>query len=141
MSALLRGLGIVHEQEERRAHELARGRAQAIRSALAELDRIKSASPIAAEMLEPLRQDYQARLEQEYEEIRRIHLNREEIWREELEDLRHHLILTEKRRLAEAYREGQMGLDVYHQLQADADARLLELESQENPPPIPHRDL
>jgi CPA1 family monovalent cation:H+ antiporter len=140
MSPLLRVLGIVHEQEERQAHELARGQARAVRAALAELDRLKSASPIAAEMLEPLRRDYQARLEQVYEEIRRIHLQRGEIWREEMEHLRHHLILTEKQQLDEAFREGQIGLEAYEQLQADADARLLELDSQEVPPPTPQRE-
>ncbi|MCL5279889.1 MAG: cation:proton antiporter [Planctomycetes bacterium] len=137
MSPLLRLLGIVHEPQERRAHELARGRARAIRAALAELDRIQGASPIANEMLASLHQDYQARLDQTYEEIRRIHLKREEIRREELQRVHHHLILVEKHQLVEALREGDISRDVYEDLLADADARLLELDSQETVPPRP----
>ncbi len=134
MSPLLRLLGLVHEPQERRAHELARGRARAIRAALAELDRIKETSPMADEMLAPLHRDYQARLDQTYEEIRRIHLKREEILREELERVRHHLILIEKHQLVEALREGQISRDVYEELLADADARLLEPDSPQTPP-------
>lgn len=106
---------------------------------LAELDKTKNTSPIMAEMLEPVRKEYQARLERAYEEIRRIHLDREEIRREELQSLRQHLILTEKQQLADAFREGQISRDAYEELLAETDARLMELESQETPPPPPYR--
>jgi CPA1 family monovalent cation:H+ antiporter len=143
MPPLLRGLGIVRQPEERWAHELARGRARAFLAVLAELDRMQGAGPVMAEMLEPLRRDYQTRLDQAHEEIRQIHLRREEIRREEFQRLQHHLILTEKHQLLETFREGLIGLDAYRELQADADARLLELDSQESqsPPPPPERDL
>lgn len=140
MPPLLRALGIIRAQEERHAHELARGRAQAIRAALAELDRMRSASSVLAEMLEPLRREYQARLEQAYGEIRRIHLRQEEIRQEEFRRLQHHLILVEKHQLVEAFREGMIGREAYRQLQADADARLLDLEAQSDQPPPAARD-
>jgi CPA1 family monovalent cation:H+ antiporter len=140
MPGLLRVLGIARTQEERRAHELARGRARAVRSALAELNRIKDTSPIAAQMLDPLRRDYEHRLAQAYEEIRQIHLRRDEIRHEELQRLRHHLIFTERQELVEMFREGLISREVYEELLADTDTRLLELEAQEVPPDAEERD-
>jgi CPA1 family monovalent cation:H+ antiporter len=134
MPLVLRVLGIVHEQEERRAHERALGRARAIRAVLAELDRIQPTSPILAEMVPSLRREYQERLDDAQEEIRRIHVSRAEIRREEEQRLRRHLILAEKQQLVEAFREGRIGREVYDELMADADARLLDLEKQEASP-------
>jgi CPA1 family monovalent cation:H+ antiporter len=140
MPWLLRVLGIAHPQEERQAHELARGRARAVRAALAELDRIRDTSPIAAQMLDPLRRDYEDRLERAHDEIRQIHVRREEIRREEVRRLRRHLIFTERQEMVEMFREGLVGREVYEELLADTDARLLELEAQEVPSDTEERD-
>lgn len=133
VSRLLRSLGIVHEQEERRMHDVARGQVRAIHAALAELGRIQRTGSVDTEMLGRLRQEYQTRLGAANEEIRRTHHRRGEIRQEEWRWLRHRLILAEKQELLDAFREGLLGRDVHEQLQADADARLLELESAEAP--------
>jgi CPA1 family monovalent cation:H+ antiporter len=133
MAPLLRILGLVEAREERRTHELARGQARAARAALAELDRVEKTTLFATGMLTPVRREYEARLEKAYEEIRRVHVKREEIQREELRQVRTRLILLEKEQLIHALREGLVGRDVYEELLADADARLLEIESGEAP--------
>jgi CPA1 family monovalent cation:H+ antiporter len=134
MSPLLRYLGIVREQQERRAHDLARGQIRAVTAALAELDRVENRGFVDTEMLACLRQEYRARLGRADEEIRRIHRNRQEIRQEERQRLRRRLILTEKHQLIEAFREGLIDRDIHDELQADADARLLALDSGASPP-------
>jgi CPA1 family monovalent cation:H+ antiporter len=131
MSPLLRVLGLVHEPAERRAHELARGKTRAASTALAELDRLERAGFVGREMLTQMRQEYQARLQKAQDEIRRVHREREEIRREELQWLRHRLILREKHQWIDDFREGLISREAYDELQADADARLLELESED----------
>jgi CPA1 family monovalent cation:H+ antiporter len=131
MSRLLRFLGIVRERKEQRLHDLARGQVRAAGAALAELDRLEQAGFANPEMLAQMRQEYGARFQGAQDEIRRVHQERQDIRREELQWMRRRLILREKHQLIEDLREGLISREIYDKLQADADARLLELESEE----------
>jgi CPA1 family monovalent cation:H+ antiporter len=131
MSRLLRFLGIVREQKEQRLHDLARGQVRVAGAALAELDRLDVAGFVDREMLAQMRREYQARLQDAQDEVHRVHREQERIRRKELQWMRHRLILQEKHQLIEDLREGLISREIYDELQADADARLLELESEE----------
>jgi CPA1 family monovalent cation:H+ antiporter len=131
MSRLLRFLGIVRERKEQRLHDLARGQVRAAGAALAELDRLEQAGFANPEMLAQMRQEYRARFQEAQDEIRRVHQERQDIRREEQQWMRRRLILREKHQLIEDLREGLISREIYDKLQADADARLLELGSEE----------
>jgi CPA1 family monovalent cation:H+ antiporter len=135
MSPLLRLLGIVRGRERRLAYELARGRVRMARSALAELDRVARTGAADADILDSIHAEYDAQLHAASEEIHGVHLKRDEILREEQRAIRRQLILVEKRELIEALHAGLITSDVYAQLLADADARLLAADSEPPPPP------
>ncbi len=132
MSPLLHHLGIVQRSEERDAYELARGKLQATRAALAELNEMEHVRFENREVLSQLRSEYEEIARSTRDRIEALHLERELIETEELKWARRHLLLTEKRRVIEAFHQGLLGQEIYERLLADIDARLLHLESGED---------
>lgn len=131
MSSLLKGLRIVTRAQKRSEYELARGQYRTAKAALSVLDEIGEAGLGATEMVDVVRQEYETRLHEADDEIHHVHLKREEIRQDELQWIRRRLVLVEKEELIEAFREGVVGRDVYEELLADCDARLLELDRNE----------
>lgn len=133
ISPLLRWLGIVSGREDRRDYELARGQMQAARAALAELDRMSRMHFANTELPAVLRQEYEKAIEESASRLRDLPLKRQDIQFEELLWVRRRLLLAEKDEVINAFQHGILSQEVYNQLLADIDARLLRIESGENP--------
>ena len=133
MSPLLRLLGIVERSEERDAYELARGRLQATNAALVEINQMEHVHFENRAVLADLREEYERTARDTREKIEQMHVERELIEAEELTWARRHLLLTEKNRVINAFHQGLLGQDIYERLLADIDARLLQLESGDDP--------
>ncbi len=131
MSSLLRRLGIVERSEERDAYEMARGKLQAANAALSELNEMEHVHFENRKVLSRLRDEYEEVARDTREKIEDLHVDRELVETEELEWARRHLLLTEKKRVIDAFHQGLLGQDIYEKLLADIDARLLQLESGE----------
>ncbi len=129
MTVLLRRLGLARTAEDRLKYELARSRLQSATAALRELDHMAQEHFANDEVLQELRKDYQEVVGGSREELRSLHLERQDLRKEELTRARRHLLLVEKNHLLEAQREGLLGREAFEKLLGDADARLLRLES------------
>jgi Na+:H+ antiporter len=128
MAPLLRMLGIVH-RDERAGYDLLRGELQSAAAALAEIDQLERLRSLPPGSLEPLRQDYQKRIDQVREAIGKLTIAEEQLHAQDLYQARLHLLMVEKNRVAETYRRGLLSQTVHERLLADIDARILELES------------
>ncbi len=135
MSSLMRKLGVVSSRAERLAYELRRGALQAADGALDEIERMAARHLAAPETLDALREQYAARVEQAEAELGGPEGNREALAREELYRVQRHLLLVERARITEAYRQGTLGNRSRERLLADIDARLLKLETDGVPEP------
>ena len=105
---------------------------QATSAALAELNEMEHVRFENREVLSQLRSEYEEIARSIRDRIEALHLERELIETEELKWARRHLLLTEKRRVIEAFHQGLLGQEIYERLLADIDARLLRLESGED---------
>jgi Na+:H+ antiporter len=131
ISPLSRKLGIVSRREDRRDYELARGRMQAARAALAELDRMSRMHFADADLPATLRQEYETTIAKSADRLRELPLKRQDIHDEELLWVRRRLLLAEKDEVINAFQHGILNQETYNQLLADIDARLLRIESGE----------
>ena len=136
ISPLLRWLGIVLPQRDRKDYELARGRMQAARAALSELKRMSQVQFADASLLSSLRQQYDQVIEQATTQLRETPLKREDIQSEQLLWVWRRVLLAEKDEIIRAFQQGILNHETYNQLLADIDARLLQVESGE-PPDLP----
>jgi CPA1 family monovalent cation:H+ antiporter len=133
ISPLLRWLGIVVPQSDRKEYELARGRMQVARAALAELDRMSQVHFADTGLLSSLRRQYDQAIERETARLRESPLKREDIQSEQLLWAWRRVLLAEKDETIRAYQQGLLNHEIYNQLLADIDARLLQVESGEEP--------
>ena len=133
ISPLLRWLGIVVPQRDRKEYDLARGRMQAARAALSELDRMSQVHFADPDLLSSLRQQYDKAIEQAAARLRESGLKREDIQSEQLLWVWRRVLLAEKEETIGAYQRGILSHEIYNQLLADLDARLLQVESGEEP--------
>jgi len=139
ISPLLRWLGILSRRGDRRDYELARGRMQAARAALGELDRMARMNFANGALLEILRREYEHVSEQAAETLRDLPLKREDLRDEEMLWVRRRLLLAEKDEIINAFQHAILSEATYKQLLADTDGRLLQLESGEKLAPTkPH---
>ena len=144
MSPLLRWLGIVRGHQERAAYELTRGKLQAARAALAEIDQMSHVHFTNPEVLASLRRDYEQNIERDSAALDELNLGREQLQAEELQWARRHLQVVEKTAVISAFHRGLLSQAVQEKLLADIDAQLLRLESAEadgstEPTPSPDR--
>ncbi len=131
MAPLLRRLGLVHRREEWEAHETARGQLQAANAGMAEIERMARQRLAHPEVLDRLREEYQAQLNAASQRLDELHVERRGLREEELRRARRHLLLVEKTRIIEAFRRGALGREAQDRVLADIDARLFEVESGE----------
>jgi CPA1 family monovalent cation:H+ antiporter len=129
---LLRWLGIVKGRAHREAYEFARGKLQAASAALEELDRMSYIHFSRDDMRAQLKDEYEKRIEVEQSRIGSLELDRAAIAAQESQWARRHLLLTEKSHVIDSFRQGVLSQEIYEQLLADIDARLLRLESGED---------
>lgn len=135
ISPLLRLLGIVTLRGERREYELARGQMQAARAALAELERLSPMHFADPELLDSLRKEYEEAIRRAGQRLRELPLKLENVRDEEMLWTRRRLLLAEKDEIINAFRRGILDQDTCSQLLADADNRLLRIESGGNSAP------
>ena len=131
MSPLLRWLGIVHGQQERAAYELTRGKLQAARAALEEIDKLSHFRFANPEVLADLRREYEQQIERDRAALDELHIERAQLHAEELQRTRRHLRSVEKGAVMDAFRSGLLSQAVQEKLLADLDAQVLRLESEE----------
>jgi len=129
MSPLLRRLGIVHEEADRSAYELRRGRLHAADAALTEIERMTTRGLAEADVLDGLRDEYRRAVEEAKEEMGKLSVDRRALRAEESYRIRRQLLMVEKRSVIDAYHEGRIDRSSRDRLLADIDARLLELET------------
>jgi CPA1 family monovalent cation:H+ antiporter len=137
MSALMRRFGVVAAPTDRTVYELRRGALEAADRALKEIDDMASRHLAAPATLESLREEYSRRLEQTVEAPQSVPVDREALRREESYRVRRHLLLVERERIMEAFREGWLADRSRERLLADIDARLLTLETEGRAPSAP----
>ncbi len=135
MSPILRLLGISREQEHRHAYESARGRLEAARAGLAELDRMSPLRFRDSAAVAGLRKDCEDRIHNSEQDLLRLRLEHPHFQKEEASLATRQVLLAEKRRVIEAFHQGLFDREVYERLLADIDARLLELETGTAGPP------
>jgi CPA1 family monovalent cation:H+ antiporter len=131
MSHLLRWLGIVRGHQERAKYELMRGKLQAARAALEEIDRMEHAHFTHPDVLANLRRQYEQKIEEDRAALDELHLESRQLHEEEVQWARRHLLLVEKRVVTDAFHRGVLNQSVQEKLLADIDAQLLHLESGE----------
>jgi Na+:H+ antiporter len=129
MSPLLRRLGVVSTREARASYEFTRGMLQAANAALVELEQMARSHFTDADVVNTLRQEYQAKIDVAEGKLRDLHLEQEELQGEELHWTRRHLLLVERNEVLAAFHQGVLSQETYERLLADIDARLLRLES------------
>jgi len=134
MSGLLRALGLVGEPAERTEYELRKGRLQATAAALSELDRMGWMYVAAPEILAEVRAEYDQTVKLAEQELQKLTVDEKDLREHEAQRIRRHLLLTERERVMHAFNAGTIGRKSQDRLLADIDARLLNLESGQEPP-------
>ncbi len=129
VSPLLRWLGIVRGRQERAAYELTRGNLQALYAPLAELDRMSQVHFTNEEVMANLRHGYEQKIELNKAALDELHLEKEHLHTEELQWAHRHLLLVEKDKVMEPFRNGILSQPVYEKLLVDIDSPLFPLES------------
>ena len=131
MSPLLGWLGIVRGHKEHTAYELTRGKLQAANAALLEIDQMSHLYNTNPEVLDRLRSEYEQEVERDSATLDDLHLDRQQLFSEELQRARRHLQSVEKGAVIRAFQLGLFSQAVQDKLLADIDAKLLRLESPE----------
>ncbi|MEZ4457341.1 MAG: Na+/H+ antiporter [Gemmatimonadales bacterium] len=126
--AVMRRLGIAAGRRDA-DYDLARGRLEAATAALEALDRLATAHFADEAVCRQLQAGYERRIAEERERIRELDRDRGGVIEGERRWARRHLLLAEKNRVIDAYREGVVSQATYEQLLRDVDARLLDAES------------
>ena len=140
MAPLLRVLGIVEEHAARTEYETKRGTLQAADAALTELEVMARGRAAPRDVLDTVRDEYEARIRDAEAGLQDTRLARHELRAEELKRTRRHLLQVEKNRVIDGFRRGTLSQESYEQLLVDIDARLLKLESGEDDTPGAGRD-
>jgi CPA1 family monovalent cation:H+ antiporter len=128
MSPLLRGLGLLQEDQARTEYDRLRTATQAAQAALAELEGMARRRAAPADLLAALREEYEQRATRTDEEARNLHVQKQHLREEEGRRARRHLLLVEKQHVLDALQRGALRRDAFEELMADIDARLWRLE-------------
>ncbi len=131
MSPLLGWLGIVRGHKEHTAYELTRGKLQAANAALQEIDQMSQLYNTNPEVLARIRSEYEQEVERDSAKLDDLHLDRQQLFDEELQRARRHLQSVEKGAVIKAFQLGLFSQAIQDQLLADIDAELLRVESPE----------
>jgi CPA1 family monovalent cation:H+ antiporter len=135
MAPLLRRLGVVRPRAARAAYERARAELELAAESLVELTAMVEARRISPAAADEVRAGYQARVREAEAAVEALRVERHEVFDEEVRRTRRHLLLLERTQLRDALNSGLIGEDPYRTLAADLDARLIRLESNDEPEP------
>lgn len=134
MAPLLKWLGIATEGADRTEYELRSGRLQAAAAALRELDRLAVEHDVNPDTIQVLRAQYQGRLGEAEQELRKLTLSSQELQRGALRRARLRLLDTERDQVVRSFHQGTLGRDSQQKLLADIDARALNSDLDDMPP-------
>jgi CPA1 family monovalent cation:H+ antiporter len=130
VSRFLTGLGIVAGRETRETYEFLQGKLRAANAALADIEQLGRGRVKEGGALSELQEEYEAVIQRGEEEIGALHIDRDQLRKEELERARRQMLLAERKHLLEAFHQGLLSQRVYERLIEDVDARLLGLETE-----------
>ncbi|MGN8199622.1 cation:proton antiporter [Salinisphaera sp. RV14] len=125
MTPLARWLGVVSGGGALRDYELARARRHLADAVLAEISGLQHGRLVEPEALDAVKAEYEQRASEAEAQMTQAELDREHLLRQETVGVRRRLLLFERQRLREARDRDLVGEEVYNQLLADVDARLL----------------
>lgn len=131
MRWLLVRLGIITDQSDRAAYEIRTGRLQAAAAAIHELDRMAQAHAATPDVLAALRKEYRDTIETEERELQELTAGQP--YPRDVHRLRRQLLAAERDQVMSAFQQGVVGRKSLELLLADIDARLLRLETGEEP--------
>ncbi len=131
MEPLLKRLGLIGRQSDRQAYEMEKGKTRALQAALDELNKMAANKTIHPDVARELMSSYQRRLEEAEEHIRRLHIEKAELRREERMSATRHMLRVEKDALVRAIHQGHIGADAGMKLLTEIDARLLALDRED----------
>lgn len=126
MGPLLRWLGLAGARTDRRDDERERGLVRAKTAALAALDKLRQDGAVHADAVVAVRDEYAGAIADAEQRIKDLPLGAEQL-RKEQQAARRHMLVVEKDALLAAFRAGYLSPEVYEELLAEVDARLLEL--------------
>ena len=132
MSPVLRWLGIVRGHRERATYELTRGKLLAANAALEEIEKMSHVHFTNPELPASLRSEYEQKVRRDNAALDALHLERQQLDAEELQQARRHLQTVEKDAVIDAFQRGILSQTVQEELLAEIDARVLGLESGES---------
>lgn len=131
MGPLLRRLGLLERSDEQGQYERLRAEKQAARAALHELQKAAGEGN-AAEVLAPLRSDYEQREREADQAIEELHLQAQALRDQQARALVRRATLAEKAAVLAARQAGQLSEHASDDLLASIDARLLEADAREH---------
>jgi CPA1 family monovalent cation:H+ antiporter len=128
MGPLLRWLGLVGKKQGEGEYERLRGAQKGLLAALGELEAVRREGSTSDEALDPVRAQYESRLERVRADLKSLRMGKEDLREEESRAAQRRALIAEKDAIQAAHRGGQLGAAAYEELLGDVDARLLELE-------------
>jgi len=128
ISPLLTRLGLTSHHEAREEYELARGRLHVAQHALRVIREMASSRTTDPSLIETIEEEYRARVDEEEEHLRSLHVAHAELRAGELGRALRQVLLAERRQATEAYRTGLVSHEVHQRLVTDIDARLTRAE-------------
>jgi CPA1 family monovalent cation:H+ antiporter len=129
MSRLLGWLGIVHEKAETTDYEIRSGRLQAAAAALQELAHLAELRSAPPAVIETLQAEYARRAQDAEQALHKLALSTQELQSRDLARIRRDLLDIERDRVMQSFRQGVLGRNSQQRLLEDIDARLSELET------------
>jgi CPA1 family monovalent cation:H+ antiporter len=133
VSRLLGWLGIVAGREARETYEFLQGKLRAANAALAGIEQLGRSRLKDGDVLSDLQREYETMIRRGEEEISSLHVDREQVREEEMQRARRQMLLVEREHLLESFNRGLLSQRVYERLLEDVDARLLQMETENEP--------
>jgi len=123
----------VRDDQDRRDFDLARGELQAASAALGELERMARLHFTAPDIVQTLREEYEARIDLAQGRVRASRPERRSLQQQEMRQARRLLLLAEKQQMIESLHQGQLAPAICEHLLRDIDSRLIGLEEDREP--------
>ncbi len=131
MAPFARRLGVMGVKEELSDYEKARIEAMLSQSALDEIEALEKHHIASKTILEQIAGEYQQSKKAAEAEIEQSRPEIEALKSEESLRVKRRLVNLQKNRLLEAYQKGSISRDVFEKLNAEFDARLMEIDNME----------
>ncbi len=136
MTPLARRLGLLGLREAMAEYEAARARLRFAADVIVELSHLRERGLLDPAVIDEVNREYRKRMAEANEQLATLALDPDLRYREELVQLRRQMLQFEKSQALESWRAGQIGAEAYRLLVTDIDARLLQLDSGEEEPPL-----